>query len=84
MTKQELLKQIEIEIDKSGIESFQNILSRYDKKWRYPQLGDSQAKCPMLDFMFKTEYRSGTLIFVPDADNKFGKTGNTERNSEEG
>ena len=37
----------------------------YDDKWRYPHQDDTQKTCPLLDFMFKVEYRSGYLIFVP-------------------
>jgi len=43
---------------------------RYNQNWRYPHLGDDQKSCPLLDFMLQMEYRSGTLIFVPDRINK--------------
>ncbi len=84
MTKQELLKKIEIEIDKMDSKEYGNLLARYDRKWRYPRIGDSQGTCPLLDVMFDIEYRSGTIIFIPDLDNKFGQPGNTQRNQEEG
>jgi len=53
---------------------------KYNKNWRYPHRGDTQISCPMLQFMFDIEYRSGTLIFVPD---KVNKCKMVNRNKEE-
>lgn len=53
---------------------------KYNQRWRYPHRGDDQKSCPMLDFMMNIEYRSGTLIFVPDKDNKCKMV---DRNKEE-
>ena len=33
--------------------------------WRYPETGDSQATCPMLDAMFNIEREKGIIIFIP-------------------
>jgi len=60
INKQEIIKAIEN--DKAVI--------RYDDKWRWFKNGDDQKTCPLLDFMFQVEYRSGTLIFIPDKVNK--------------
>jgi len=59
-TKEELIQKI-----KAG-----KVIIRHDDTWRYPETGDDQKKCPMLDFMFNIEYTSGTLMFVPDEINK--------------
>lgn len=69
-------------IDK--IQNAKIVISKYDKKWRYPKTGDDQESCAMLKFMFDIEYKSGTAIFIPDDENQFGKIGNTNRNEEEG
>jgi len=61
--KDKLIEQIE-NID-SG-----NILVRYDHEWRWFHVGDDQRSCPLLDFMVDVEYKSGTLIFIPDKVNK--------------
>jgi hypothetical protein len=66
------------------IKNSDNLIIRYDKKWRYPKIGDDQRTCPLLDFMFNIEYKSGYLIFIPDTENQFGKVGNANRNQEEG
>lgn len=68
---------------KKLIDDSKDTLIYYDKKWRYPKQGDCQGSCPMLDAMFHIEYRSGTIIFVPDEPNKYGQEGNTKRNEEE-
>lgn len=65
MEKQELIQKIE---------NAKLIKVKYDKKWRYPHQGDSQATCSMLQFMFDIEYCSGTLIFIPDEIN-YGNEG---------
>ena len=82
MKKAELLKHIEKELDKTGGE-FKKPLVWYNKKWRYPMTGDDQRTCPMIDAMYKIEYNSGTIIFIPDQVNKYGQPGNRDRNKEE-
>ena len=52
-----------------------NAIIRQDDNWRYPQTGDDQRTCPMLDFMFQIEYKSGCLIFIPDKINKSKRGG---------
>lgn len=47
-----------------------NPVIMHDKNWRYPNTGDDQKSCRMLDFMLKTEYRSGIMVFIPDVRNK--------------
>jgi hypothetical protein len=42
---------------------------KHNENWKYPQLGDDQRSCPMIDFMFQIEYKPGTLIFIPDNKN---------------
>lgn len=79
MTKTELLKQIESAITET--ETGEAII-RYDNKWRWWTQKDSQGTCALLRFAIDVEYRSGTLIFVPDRTNKFGEPGNTNRNGE--
>ena len=37
-----------------------------DGKWAYPQMGDSQGTCPMLDLMFSFEYKPATVIVIFD------------------
>ena len=60
MTKAELIKSIQDMPD----DSIMTITSIYNKNWKYPQQGDDQASCPMLDFMFNAEYKGGHLIFI--------------------
>jgi len=67
-----------------AVKQAREVVAVYDKKWRWFRQGDSQQTSIMLDFMMDVEYRSGTLIFIPDADNKFGTPGNTERNADKG
>lgn len=43
---------------------------QHDECWRYPHQGDDPKSCPLLGFMLRMEYRSGTLIFIPDPINK--------------
>lgn len=81
MTKDEILKSISDILDQAD-GGFRYPRMRYDNKWRYPKLGDDQKTCPLLDFMFHTEYNSGFLIFVPDLKNKYGEPGNRDRNKE--
>ena len=69
---------------KKLIDESDNIKIQYDKKWRYPKQGDDQNTCPMLNYMFQIEYKSGILIFIPDKINKFGQEGNIKRNQENG
>lgn len=49
-----------------AIQENDNIIIRHNKEWRYPNQGDDQKSCPMLDFMFQIEKVGGTLIFIPD------------------
>ena len=63
MTKKEEIIGILEKTDDAGI------IIKWDKKWRYPHCGDDAKTCPMLDFMLNTEYRTGTLIFLPDKKN---------------
>ena len=37
-----------------------------DKKWRYPQQGDNQQSCTMLDMNFNVEQRPGIVIHIPN------------------
>ena len=53
-----------------ALEVSRNPVIMHDVNWRYPKTGDDQKTCKMLDFMLKTEYRSGTMIFIPDKRNK--------------
>ena len=53
-----------------ALKASKNPVIMYDKNWRYPKTGDDQKSCRMLDFMLKTEYRSGTMVFIPDKVNK--------------
>jgi len=66
------------------IENDDNVKITYNRKWRYPRTADDQKTCPMLQVMLDIEYNSGTIIFIPDKENQFGKNGNTNRNTEEG
>lgn len=79
MNKKDILKQIDefVKEDNVGIP-----IIRYDKKWRWWNHKDSDKTCPLLRFGFDVEYKSGTLIFIPDAVNKFGEPGNSNRNGE--
>ena len=81
MKKADALKVIEKAIPENEVG---NIQIYYDKKWRYPHSGDDFKTCPLLKAMFDIEYKSGLIIFIPDAANRFGQPGNRERNSEEG
>ena len=42
----------------------------WDKNWRWFHNGDDENSCPLLKFMLNIEYRSGTLLFVPDKINQ--------------
>lgn len=44
-----------------------------DKQFRWWKTGDSQQSCPLLDAAIAMEYRSGTIIFIPDEVNEAGK-----------
>ena len=35
------------------------------KKWLYPEMGDSQRTCEMLNVMFRVEHNKGIIIFIP-------------------
>lgn len=37
-----------------------------DKKWAYPEQGDNQKSCTMLDMNFNIEKRPGIVIHIPD------------------
>lgn len=64
-------------------EEFQKPVILYDKKMRYPCTGDDANSCPLLGFMLEIEYRTGTLIFVPDAEN-IANTGDRNKNEVKG
>ena len=36
-----------------------------EKEWQYPQSGDNQKSCLMLDAMFHIERRKGVILFLP-------------------
>ncbi len=74
--KEEVLRLIE---ENLRGENFQKPLILYDKKFRYPNTGDSEETCPLLWFMLRIEYRTGTLIFIPDEKN-LGNTGDRNQN----
>ncbi len=54
-------------------------VARYDKNWRWFHNGDTQGTCPLLAFMIDVEYRSGTLVFIPD---EINQTDLKDRNKE--
>jgi len=58
-------EQIKKEIDNNG-----QVIISYDKDWRWFHNRDDQNTCPLLKFMIDIEYRSGTLIFIPDKENQ--------------
>lgn len=37
-----------------------------DKKWPYPEQGDTQGTCMMLDMNFNVEKRPGIVIHIPN------------------
>ncbi len=37
-----------------------------DKKWDYPEQGDTQKTCTMLDMNFNIEKKPGIVIHIPD------------------
>ena len=79
MKKAELLKQIDESIKDNEVG---NVIIMDDNKWRWFKNGDDENTCKLLKFMLQIEYRSGTLIFIPDKINKFGQPGNCNRNGE--
>ena len=38
----------------------------YADYWKYPQTGDDQKTCQMLDMMFQIERKSGYVIHIPN------------------
>lgn len=37
-----------------------------DQKWHYPEQGDTQKSCTMLDMNFNIEKRPGIVIHIPN------------------
>ena len=36
-----------------------------DKNWKYPEMGDNQRSCPMLNVMFHIEHGKGIILYLP-------------------
>lgn len=56
-------------IDAAAAGGVVDALIQYDQQNRWFKGGDNEKTCPLLAFMMRVEYRSGTLVFIPDAEN---------------
>lgn len=45
----------------------------HSNRWKYPSQGDDARTSDMLDFMLKSEQRSGYLIYIPTKKIEGGK-----------
>jgi len=62
MDKKEIIKKV---LDKN-----EYVICSYSRYWKYPETGDDQKTCPMLDFMFNVEHKKGYLIFIEGEEEK--------------